>query len=255
MILLKLHCLDIEDTDELLEHQKRLEGEAFDCSVRLKRLLFPASTSPCIVAPPPDGNGVKLPKLDMPRFEREILNWRSFWEQFCVSLYKCMTLSNSEKIVYLQQTLKGGSAKGAIEDLSRSGDNYTKAIKCLQLRYDRPGLIQKAHVHMILDAPPLKEETVKKLRCLHDVVQQHLWAFKAMGDDVPGPFITSVLELKLDQNTLFGWQKHSSELATVLHYDDLLEFVNLCTQASESMVMSSKGLPRSLTKGPFPASL
>ena len=247
----ELHCLDIEDTDELLEQQEQLEGQAFDCSVRLKRLLSPVSASPRTVAPPHDGNGVKLPKLDVPRFDGEILNWRSFWEQFCVSVHERTTLSNSEKLVYLQQSLKGGSAKGAIEGLSRSGDNYAEAIKCLKSRYDRPRLIHKAHVRMILDAPPLKEGTGKELRRLHDVVQQHLRALKAMGDDVPGPFITSVLELKLDQNTLFEWQKHSSESATVPHYDDLLEFVNLRAQASESLVTPSRGSATLTSKRPF----
>ena len=36
-------------------------------------------------------------------------------------------LSSAEKTVYLQQALKDGTAKGAIEGLSHSGDNYEKA--------------------------------------------------------------------------------------------------------------------------------
>ena len=67
-----------------------------------------------------------------------------------------------------------------IEGLSRSGDNYAEAIECLQLRYDRLRLIHKAHVSIILDTPPLKEGTGKKLRRFHDTVQQHLRAPKAM---------------------------------------------------------------------------
>ena len=235
-----LHHLDIEHTDKLLEHQGQLEGQVFDCSVRIKKLLssVPAlSTS----ASPPDSKGVKLPKLDVPKFDGEILNWRSFWEQFCISVHERTSLSNSEKLVYLQQSLKGGSAKGVIEGLSRSGDNYMEAVGCLQSRYDRPRLIHKAHVRMILDTPPLKEGTGKELRRLHDMVQQHLRALKAMGYEAPGPLITSVLELKLDQNTLFEWHKHSGESTTVPHYNDLLEFINLRAQASDSLAALSKG--------------
>ena len=87
-------------------------------------------------------------------------------------------LSNSEKMVYLQQSLKGGSAKGAIEGLSRSGEYYLEAVKSLQLR---PRLIHQAHVRVILEAPPLREGNGKELRRLHDTVQQHLRAVKAMG--------------------------------------------------------------------------
>ena len=67
-------------------------------------------------------------------------------------------------MVYLQQSLKGGSAKGAIEGLSRSGEYYSEAVKSLQLRYDRPHLIHRAHVRVILEAAPLKEGNGKELR-------------------------------------------------------------------------------------------
>ncbi len=50
----------------------------------------------------------------------------------------------------------------------------------------------------------------------------------------PGPFMTSVLELKLDATTTFEWQKHSQTQRKVPHYQDLLDFINLRAQASES---------------------
>lgn len=108
------------------------------------------------------------------------------------------SLSNLEKLVYLQQSLRDGSAREVIEGLSRSSDNYAEAIKCLQSRYDRPRLIHQTYVRMILDAPALKDGTGKELRCLHNTVRQLLRALKAMGYKPSGPFITSVLELKLD---------------------------------------------------------
>ena len=94
----------------------------------------------------------------------------------------------------------------SIEGLSRSGENYSEAIKCLQSRYDRPRLIHKAHVRMILEAPSLKEGSGRELQRLHDTVQQHLRALKTMDCEPPGPFVTSILELKLDSNTMFEWQ-------------------------------------------------
>lgn len=88
-------------------------------------------------------------------------------------------MSDAEKLVYLQHALKGGSAKHAIEGLSRSGDCYAKAVECLQARYNKPCLIHQAHVRMILEAPSLKDGSGKELRRLHDVVLQHLRALKA----------------------------------------------------------------------------
>ena len=188
-----------------------------------------------------ESKGVKLPKLDVPKFDGNILNWRSFWEQFCVAVHDRTYLSDSEKLVYLQQSLKGGSAKSAIEGLSRSGEYYAEAIECLQARYNRPRLIHQTHVRMILEAPQLVEGSGKELRKLHDTVQQHLRALKAMDCEAPGPFVTSVLELKLDPTTMFEWQKHSQESAAVPHYNELLEFINLRVQASASLPVCRRG--------------
>ena len=61
-----------------------------------------------------------------------------------------------------------------------------------------------------------------------------------MEDEPSGSFITSVLELKLDTNTMFEWQKYSEDSVDVPHYQRLLEFINLRAQASEASVPDHK---------------
>ena len=238
-VSINLSSLDLEETGELLAQQTRLEELVFNCSLRVKELVQslipnpPASPATRSSA----GEGLKLPKLDVPVFDGNILHWRNFWEQFSVSVHNRPSLSNAEKLVYLQQSLKDGSAKNVIEGLSRSGDNYEEAIQCLKTQYDRPRLIHQGHVKTILEATPLKDGTGKELRKLRDTVQQHLRALKSMGHDPSGPFITSTLELKLDQNTMFEWQKHSQSSSDVPQYQDLLDFLNLRAQATESSLI------------------
>ena len=207
--------LSLEETDELYTTQAALETEVFDTSLSIKKSLHRPSDTPSSSS---DGKGVKLPKLDVPTFDGNIINWRSFWEQFSVSVHDRHNLSDPEKLVYLQHSLKNGSAKRAIEGLSRSGEHYAEAIECLKARYDRPRLIHQTHVRMIVEAQPLKDGSGKELRRLHDTVQQHLRALKAMEYEPSGPFITSVLELKLDVNTMFEWQRHSQDDTAVPHY-------------------------------------
>jgi len=222
--------LDLEEHDELFTTYTKLDKLIFSCCLEIKKLLKGTDT----VSSPSDFKGVKLPKLEVPSFDGNILNWTSFWEQFCVSVHNRPTLSDPEKLVYLQQILKAGSARHAIDGLSRSGENYKEAIDCLRERYDRPRLIHRTHVQMIVDTPPLKEGTGRELRRLHDKMQQHLRALKAMDREPSGPFITSVIELKLDATTMFEWQKHSQTSKDVPHYRELLEFINVRAQASET---------------------
>ena len=98
-----------------------------------------------------------------------------------------------------------------------------------------PRIGSQTHVKKIVEIAPLKEGSGKELRYLHDTAQQHLRALKAMGHEPSGSLVTSLLELKLDQNTMFEWQKCSQESSEVPHYKDLLEFINLRAQASESV--------------------
>ena len=101
------------------------------------------------------------------------------------------------------------AAKHVVEGLSGSGDHYEEAVQCLKKLYDRPRLIHQAHVRAVLDAPSLKDGNGKELRRLHDAINQHLRALKAMDYEPSGPFITSIFELKLDTNTMLEWQKYS----------------------------------------------
>ena len=227
-----LLAMDVADEDELLVLHSKLEKLLFDASHKIKKSLTAAPAESGSTAT--DSTGVKLPKLDVPTFDGNIIHWKQFWEQFMVSLHDRSNLSNAKKIVYLQHAIKDGSARNTIEGLSHSGNNYDEAVECLKSRFDRPRLIHCTHVQMIVDAPPLKEGTGKELRRLHDTMQQHVRALKTLGCELPGKFITSNIELKLDVDTLFKWQKHSQANADVPHYQVLLNFINLRAQASET---------------------
>jgi hypothetical protein len=60
-----------------------------------------------------------------------------------------------------------------------------------------------------------------------------------MGCAPQGPFITSILELKLNDTTSFKWQ----DLPDFPHYNKLLGFLNLRAQVSEMSVSSGKKEP------------
>ena len=146
--------------------------------------------------------------------------------------------------MYLRHSVKDGTTRGVIEGLSRLGEYYAEAIESLKKRYNRPRLVHQTHVRMILEATPLKEGGGRELRRLLDTVQQHLRALRAMDYEPSGPFITSVLELKLDTNAMFEWQKFSQDSAKVPRYLKLLEFINLQAQASEASTSEHKRAPR-----------
>ena len=126
-----LVTLDLDDKDELMVRHTALDTKIFEDSLQLKRMIQDSIAST-------DSHEVKLPKLDVPVFNGNILHWSTFWEQFTVAVHSRKDISDSEKLVYLRQSLREGSAKNAIEGLSRTGDNYAEAVECLKARYDDP---------------------------------------------------------------------------------------------------------------------
>ena len=202
---------DVVDIDKLF----------FDVGLTLKKLAVKTSSvsgATSAESSTPDSKLIKLPKLDIPTFDGNILRWLTFWEQYRVAIHDRSDLSQAQKLLYLRQSLKDGSAKNVIEGLSRSGEQYEEAVKCLQERYNRPRLIHQAHVRKIVEVPSLKDDTGQELRRLHDVLQQHLRALKAMDKEPSASFITSLIEMKLDSNTMFEWQKESQDSTDVPHF-------------------------------------
>lgn len=232
-----LLAMNLDDHDKFYASQHELEELAFKCDLMIRKLLVTGSTPTTTPPLAPDGKGVRLPKLEAPTFDGKFTNWILFWEQFVVAIHSRDTLSDVEKLAYLCNSLKNGSAKGIIDGLSTSDEFYAEAVETLKARYDRPRLIHQSHVR---EVPGLKEGTGREIRRFHDTVQQHLRALKSMGHEPSGPFITSILELKLDTDTNFEWQKVSQDSPDFPHYSKLLEFLDLRAQASEASTADVK---------------
>ena len=92
---------------------------------------------------------LNCPKLSIPKFNGDVLNWRTFWEQFQVWIENRDQLSDAEKLAYLKDALKDGFAECIIQGLTQIAGTYDKVFKCLLNRYDRPRLIDQAHVRAI----------------------------------------------------------------------------------------------------------
>ena len=92
-----------EAEDEALSHQQtEIEQQLFSCSLTVKRLLESrnhSTTSPLSSS----HEGVKLPKLEVPSFDGSILNWKTFWDKFYISVHlirfreTCLPLTISER--------------------------------------------------------------------------------------------------------------------------------------------------------------
>ena len=130
--------MSTSDVGDLAEAISGLDKEIFDASIQIKEFLYhhKDSTTPTETAPTVT-HGVRLPKSDVPTSDGDILNWSTFWEQFCIAVHDRTHLSDTEKLAYLRNSLKDGTAKSTVEGF---GDQYAEAIGCLKARYNCPNL-------------------------------------------------------------------------------------------------------------------
>lgn len=118
--------------------------------------------------------GARPPETDFLKFDGNVMNWRTFWEQYHVCIDSKPELSNTKKLAYLQWALKDDQSMNVIEGLSRMGGDYLEAVKYLCKQYE-PHLIHHEHVCALIEMSLLKDGSRKELHvpCLHNVLSQH----------------------------------------------------------------------------------
>ena len=110
--------------------------------------------------------------------------------------------------------------------LQRSGGS-------LHQRYDRSRVIYKSHVKALVETLHVMSRSGKELRQFHDVFSHHVRSLRTIKGDTFDAFVSAYAEMKLDQESKFAWEQHTSERKDVPSIDELLKFIDLRAQASE----------------------
>lgn len=111
---------------------------------------------------------VKLPKLQIPKYNRELRSWETFWNQFDLTIHRNTSLSNISKFRYLRSYLVG-KAQVAIKGLQMTEDNYSITVDVLKQRFGRKDLIIDDHMSRLLRMRPVHDSSnVERLRALFD---------------------------------------------------------------------------------------
>ena len=97
-VLNELLALDVVETDELNETHLFLEDGIFQTSLKIRKLLQAKANTCATDALLQEGEGFKLPKLEIPQFDGHRMN---FWEQFSISVHSRLGLADAEKLVCL----------------------------------------------------------------------------------------------------------------------------------------------------------
>ena len=144
---LRKKIFSLDDVGERLGKASSLEGELLELRVAISRKTeTKKETAAETIGMPMTMGGVNLPRIEVPKFDGNILNWQPFWEQFRAAVHDKTCLGDIDKLTYLQDAIKGGPAMYVIRGLTQTAESYAEAVKCLHDRYDRPRVTHYEHV-------------------------------------------------------------------------------------------------------------
>nr|XP_029715673.1 uncharacterized protein LOC115259283 [Aedes albopictus] len=123
---------------------------------------------------------LKLPRMNMPVFSGNYMEWQSFYYLFDSLVHQNPTLKDSQKLYFLKTNL-AGEAASLISHLKIEDANYQPALTKLKSRYDKPREIANQHIKRFLAQPTLTSPSSHGLRSLHDVSDEVIRALHAMN--------------------------------------------------------------------------
>ena len=124
---------------------------------------------------------MKLPKITLPRFNRDPVRWTSFWDPYQLAVHLNSQLTEVDKFNYLWSLLDN-SAYDAIAGLTLSSANYKQAIEILRKRFDNTQVITSKHMETLMNMDPISSDChLKDLGRLYDYTESHVQSLRSLG--------------------------------------------------------------------------
>ena len=145
---------EIEQSDGIKEGINTILVKTDD----LAKLKSPPSP-PVSSTSPPDGvrvvgggscSTVKLPKLTIQPFKRDITTWIMFWNSNKATIHENGSLSDIDKFNYLCSLLQG-PAFDVVSGLTLTAANYKEAVSVLEGQYENKQQIVSRHMDILLN--------------------------------------------------------------------------------------------------------
>ena len=124
-------------------------------------------------------SATRLPKLTIPVFSGDSLQWQSFWDCFQAAVDRNPSITEVQKLNYLR-TLLQGSALRVITGLPLTNDSYQHSVILLKERYGEPHKLVDAHMQALIGLSN-PANTLAALQLFHDSVEGHIRSLESLG--------------------------------------------------------------------------
>lgn len=143
-----------------------------------------------------------LPKIPLPKFDGQILNWPKFRDTFTSLVHNNDRITSIKKFFYLTSSLVG-EAESVLKHIPLEDKNYSLAWRTLTGAFENPRLIGAAYLNQILAFKPIQgKPTIEIIKTFLAKICDNVAAFKLLGIEDETSFILLHLALRcLDPTT------------------------------------------------------
>ena len=150
------------------------------------------------------------------------MKWTEFWDTFETTIDQNESLSDIEKLKYLNSKLTG-EAKQAVSGILLSYENYRVAIDLLKERFGDKQTVINSHYSELINLTPASNNT-KSMQSLYDLMEKNLRSLDALNQDTNQDIFVSIVTSKIPKEILIQLeiQKGSKEKWSVANIRELL---------------------------------
>ncbi|XP_017482625.1 PREDICTED: uncharacterized protein LOC108371551 isoform X2 [Rhagoletis zephyria] len=181
-----------------------------------------------------------LPKIDIPVFSGDYIQWNTFRELFS-QLIGSASISDTQKMICLKSKLRGEAAM-TIANLPANAENYPIAWNLLDNKYTNLRAQTAIHFSNIMGAPYTTEnlESVKRLK---EVIEENLQALKATklsSESILQGLLSFILVRKMSNDLRLKYETSLQNSREIPIVDSLVKFLNHEFYALQAVQKSSK---------------
>ena len=192
--------------------------------------------------PVPTGScDVKLPRLDLPKFNGDHLQWLSFHDLFTSLVHNNPRLTDGvQKMGLLLQSLDG-SALDLVRSYAVTNSSYSEAWKTLTERYQHTRELVNSNRKRLLDQPNLKDEDPGNLRRLVDTSRECIRSLKLLKVSVNhrDAILNFIIGQKLDPESRRLWKLSMTD-DTIPKFDTLMDFLEKRSKSLSVMSLTDQ---------------
>lgn len=178
---------------------------------------------------------VKLPQLELPKFDGDPKKWQGFFDAFCAAIHDKNFIPAAQKFSYLKSCLRG-SAATYLQHLNVTEANYKEAFELLIKKYDRKKFTISEFIFTFMNQPFISKASSTAVHSMLDVAQEVVRGLKALGNKAEerDPWLIHILVNKLDSESRSLWAQASTG-NDFPSFDNFIEFLEKRCEALDTI--------------------